>query len=90
LPALGLMLLVGLAMHAVLRVPVVWIEGEDAWDKATTVAVFAGAGIGVLVVLTFFPEAHLLVKLAVMFASGVALGFVVNAFEEIWWRLRRD
>ena len=64
--AYGFCLLVLLALHAVLGVPVIWIEGEDGWEKAGIVIMWTLVAAGLLGTWLFIPDASVVVRIVVI------------------------
>jgi hypothetical protein len=83
----GLLLLVGLALHAVLRVPVVWIEGVDVWDKIATVVIWTVALVGALGFMLIFPNASWGTRIVALLACMIIAAAFVTLCERIrdWW-----
>jgi hypothetical protein len=83
----GFLVLVGLALHAVLRVPVVWIEGVDVWDKIATVVIWTVALVGALGFMLIFPNASWGTRIVALLACMIIAAAFVTLCERIrdWW-----
>lgn len=86
----GVCIGVGMLLHAFLNVSVVWIEGEDAWDRFETVFMGAAAAIGLLGPMLLIPDAPWIIKIVVpvvcVIAAAISL-MICGAIRD-WWRDR--
>ena len=74
-PAIGFLLLVGMVLHAVLGVPVIWIDGVDAWDKTQTVVMWAAVLAGAFGISLIVSDASTGLRV-----GGAVIGFLIAVF----------